>query len=101
MKYVHLPSIQFLVGPDNVSAATRCERGVKVQNQAPQSPLYQQHSDLKAAADEVGKETASLKALQDAYTTAHAAFVTARTALGSGVLAWDGAYDVFVSTGEK
>ncbi len=101
MKHVNVPSILFLVGPDKVSAATRYERGVKVTSQAPQSPLYQKNADLKAAADEVGKQTISLKALMDGYSTAHAAYLTARTALFLGVTAWDSAYGVFVTTGEK
>ena len=101
MGYHPVPTILLLVGPDKVSEATRYDRGVKVTALAPQSPLYTLHTDLKGSADEVMKETLTLKDSMDTYSKADAAFKKARTALGSAVIAWDGAYDVFVNTTEK
>lgn len=101
MTYHPVPTIPFLVGPDKVSTTTRYDRGVTITNQAPQSPLYLQHADMKAAADAVIKDTATLKTMMDAYTTAEGAYKTARTALGNAIVTWDGSYDVFVTTGEK
>jgi hypothetical protein len=101
MTYHHVPTIPFLVGPDKVSATTRYDRGVTITNQAPQSALYLQHADVKAAADIVSKDTVTLKSMMDAFTSAEGAWKTARTALGNAVVAWDASYEVFVSTGEK
>ncbi len=101
MTYHPVPTIPILVGPDKVSDTTRYTRGTKITGQAPQSPLYTQHADLKAAADQVSKDTVTLKAAMDAFTNADAAWKTARTALGTAVLTWDGSYDVFVTTTEK
>jgi hypothetical protein len=97
----HVSTIAFLVGPDKVSAATRYDRGITVTNQAPQSALYLQHTDLKASADEVMKDTIALKTAMDAYTAAEGAYKTARTALGNAIVTWDGGYDVFIRLGEK
>jgi hypothetical protein len=100
-KHLSVSTILILVGPDKVTHQTRYERGVKIAAQAPQSPLYQQHADLKAAADEVVKQNTALGDLIDAYAQADAAFKKARTALGTGIVNWDGVYDVFVNTTEK
>jgi hypothetical protein len=101
MTYHHVPTISFLVGPDKASTATRYDRGVTITNEAPQSALYQQHADLKAAADFVIKDTVTLKTMMDAYTAAEGAYKTARTALSNAIVTWDGSYSVFVTTGEK
>jgi hypothetical protein len=100
-KHHPVSTILILVGPDKVSHQTRYDRGVRVTAQAPQSPLYQQHSDLKGATDEVIKENVVLGNLIDAYAQADAAFKKARTALDAGTVTWDGIYDVFVNTTEK
>ena len=101
MAYHPVPTIQFLVGPDKATEPTRYDRGVKITSQAPGSPLYKQYPDLKMAADEVIKDTVLLKGAMDGYTVAEAAFNAARTALASTVVKWDGAYSVFVTTGQK
>jgi hypothetical protein len=101
MGYIHVPTIQFLVGRDKVSEEARYQRGVKVEHHAPQSPLCQKHADLAAAVAEVSADTTELKDKMDAFAIAEAAFKAARTALGTAVIKWDGSYDVFVSTGEK
>jgi hypothetical protein len=99
----HLPvnTILLLVGPDKVSEQSRYDRGVKIGAQAPTSPLYQQHADLKAASDEVVTQTSSLKVDMDAYSKAEAAMKLARNTLLAGVVSWDGVYDVFVHLTEK
>jgi hypothetical protein len=94
-------NITFLVGPDKVSPATRYDRGVVVAEQAPGSALCAQHADLKAAAGAVVTSTASLKTIMDGFTNAAAGVGIARTALTNLITQWDGAYSVFVSTGEK
>jgi hypothetical protein len=101
MTYHPVPTIPVLVGPDKVSEVTRVTRGTKITGQAPQSALCLQHADLMAAANQVGKDTVTLKSAIDTFTNAAAAFKTARTALGTAVLTWDGSYDVFVTTTEK
>lgn len=101
MAYHPVPTIQFLVGPDKTNEQTRYDRGVKVEAQAPGSPLYQQHPDLKTAADEVIKDTAALKAAMDSSSAAEAAGAAARTALSNAILKWDGSYSVFAKLGEK
>jgi hypothetical protein len=93
--------MQFLVGPDKVSATTRYDRGVKVGNQAPQSALYTKYADMKSSADALVQENVQLKTAMDAHSTAAAAYQTTRTALALVMGQWDGAYDVFVKTGEK
>src|SRR5690349_18691437 len=72
MGYMHVPTIQFLVGPDKVSEQTRYERGVKVDHHAPQSALCQKHADLAAAIAEVSADTTDLKAKMDAFAIAEA-----------------------------
>lgn len=101
MTYHPVPTIPFLVGPDKATEQTRYDRGLKVSSQAPGSPLCAAHADLMASATEVIKENVVLKSAMDTFTTAEAAFLLAKTALGSAVVKWDGAYDVFVSTGER
>jgi len=101
MAYHPVSTFQFLVGPDKATEQKRYDRGVKITSQAPGSPLYNQYTDLRTAADEVIKGTVFLKDAMDAYTVAEAAFTMARTALASTVVQWDGAYGVFVYTGQK
>jgi len=69
-----------------------------VGNQAVKSSLYQ--GSTKMAVDNVVAQTASLKTNIDDYNTSRAAFIKARTALGAGIVAWDGAFDVLITTGE-
>lgn len=98
----HLAStILLLVGPDKVSEEARYERGVKIASLAPQSLLYQKYPDLKAATDAVIAENAQLGDTIEGFAKADAARNKARTALMSGVVTWDGVYDVFVNTTEK
>ena len=101
MSHLRNPTILLLVGPDKVSEQTRYDRGVKIGAQAPNSTLYQQHADLKAASDGVVTQTGSLKGDMDTYTKAEATMKLARTALLKGVVDWDATYDVFVHLAEK
>jgi len=101
MSYHPIPTIPFLVGPDKASEQTRYDRGLKVTSQAPGSPLCAAHADLLASAGEVIKENVVLKDAMDSFSTTEAAFLLSKTALVSAVIKWDGAYDVFVTTGER
>jgi hypothetical protein len=94
-------NITFLIGPDKVSATSRLDRGTVIAAQAPQSPLYTQHADMKTAADGVVANNTTLKTALDAFTNAEAELGLTRAALTDAVTQWDGAYGVFVSTGEK
>ena len=95
------PTIQFLIGDTKVSSTLRYEAGVKVAAQAPLSPLYTLHPDLKATADDVVAKNAALKTANDALHAALAALVTARGAELGANTAWDMAYDVYLATAAK
>jgi DNA-binding NtrC family response regulator len=92
-------NVTFAIKPEKLNATTRLARGAMVANQGPQSALYT--GATKTAVDDVVQQTAALKTNVDTYTTARAAFVKARTALGTGLLSWDATFDVLVSNGER
>jgi hypothetical protein len=101
MKYHPVTTIQFLVGLIKLNPENRYNCGTKVTTQAPQSSLYTGHSDLKVSADQVIAQNLALKTANDGYHAAIAAVTKARTALGTAVLAWDGAFDVYLTTAGK
>jgi hypothetical protein len=94
-----MSNVIFTVTPEKLTSTTRLTRGGMVGNQAVQSPLYV--GATKAAVDDVIKQTALLKTSVDTYNNARAAFVKARTALGTGLIAWDSAFDILVLNGER
>ena len=94
-----MSTVQFAVMPEKKTTTTRLARGTIVGAQGPQSPLYT--GTTKAAVDDVVLQSANLKAKIDANNTARGAYKKTRTALSTGVVAWDAAFDVLVSTGQK
>jgi hypothetical protein len=98
--YQPVPGIQFSPGPDKETVELRLARGVKVTSVAPNSTLYAQ-PEIKSAVDNVIADTKALKVLVDNFNTAQANLEKARTALGTGVLTWDGSYDILIAAGEK
>ena len=100
-RHLPVPVIWFLVGPDKASAASRYERGLRVGNMAPKSPLYLKYSDLKSSVDALVTDNTALKAAMDLAATTHAAWLAADTALTTAISTWDGSYDVFTTMGQK
>ena len=94
-----MSTVQFAVTPEKKTPTTRIARGTIVASQGPQSPLYT--GATKAAVDDVVVQSANLKARVDANNTARGAYKKTRTALSTGVVTWDAAFDVLVSTGQK
>lgn len=101
MTYQAVPTIQFTVTPDKESPETRLSRGVKITTNGPASTICTTYPDAQAACSAVAAESAKLKVAMDAYANAEATFKKARTALGTAVVSWDGAYDVYVAVGER
>jgi hypothetical protein len=98
--YQPVPGIQFSPGPDKETVELRIARGVKVTNVAVTSSLYALPM-IKSSVDNVIADTKALTALVDKFNTAQANLDKARTALGTGVLTWDGSYDILIAAGEK
>ena len=101
MTYQPVPTIQFVVSPDKLTPDTRISRGVKITTNAPTGTMCTTFPDAQTACSAVVLENVKLKTAIDAFDTAEATFKKARTALGSAVVAWDGAFDVYVSVGER
>jgi hypothetical protein len=98
---MNAPIVHFSTGPDKVSGGTRVIRGDKILGQTPTNQIVLAHPDFKAAADDINAGTASLKTLVLDFNQAHIAYVTARSALGTGILKWDTTYNVFTSVAGK
>lgn len=94
-----MSSVAFAVTAEKKNPTTRIARGAMVSAQGPQSTLYK--GTVKVAVDDVIAQNVALKANVDSYNSARATLAKARTALATGVAAWDGAFDVLVKTGEK
>lgn len=101
MSYQAVPTIQFVVTPDKLTPETRTSRGVKITSNGPTCTICTTYQDAQAACTAVVTENVKLKAAIDAFDTADATFKKARTALGTAVVSWDGAFDVYVSVGER
>jgi hypothetical protein len=95
------PTVQLIIGDTKVNVELRYDAGVKIAKQAPQSPLYGLHPDIKAAADEVAAKNLALKAANDGYHTALAALTLTRGVLVQATGDWDAAFDVYLKTGAK
>jgi hypothetical protein len=95
-----MSTFQFMVTKDKETHEARVARGVMVTTQAPKSALFAD-PQVQGAVGDVEKVTGDLKKAIDAHNTARAALKKARTALGTAVVAWDGSFDVLVSTAEK
>ena len=101
MTYQPVPTIQFTVAADKLTPETRISRGVKITTNAPTGTICTTYPDAQTACSAVVSENVKLKVAMDAFDTADATFKKARTALGSAVVSWDGAFDVYVSVGER
>jgi hypothetical protein len=101
MSHPKYPTIQFIVGNTKINSDLRYDAGVKVTTQAPQSPLYGLHGDLKASADDLMAKNVALKTANDGYHAALAGLVTARGVLLSANAHWDQSYDVYLTTSAK
>lgn len=91
--------VAFAVTAEKKNPTTRLARGAMVGTQGPQSTLYT--GTTKAAVDDVGVKTVALKVIIDSYNGARATFTKARTSLATGIVAWDGSFDVLVTMAEK
>lgn len=89
------------VGKVKKSANKRYEFGVKVKDQAPKSPIYQQTKEVQASADVLIIDTENLKIALDKFTIVEAQYKKARTELGAAVDKWDGSFDYYQANGEK
>ena len=93
--------LHFSTGPDKASGDTRVARGDKIDGQAQNNPIVQGHADFKSAADGMNTQTVALKGLLLDYNQSQIAFQTSRSALSSGLISWDAAYNIFTSVGGK
>jgi hypothetical protein len=94
-----MSNVVFAITPEKKNTTSRLARGAMVATQGPQSTLYT--GATKVLVDDVATRTSALKALVDDYSSAKAAFLKARTAMGTGVIAWDASFDLLVATGEN
>jgi len=97
---VPVQGVHFNVGAVKKTPLARTTCGDKIGAQAPTSPLYQD-PEVKTAVDNTVAKTAETQTKIDDFNKAHAAYVTAKTALGLVLAGWDSVFDVLVSVANK